>query len=442
MDLFEAIKEGRDVLAAVDADPKLLQTKTPRGTTLAMFAAAHGNHALVEEFQKRGFDLNEVREDGLTALRFAVEQGFEVTARRLIELGASPRVEPSPWPMLRQALVKMPTIVALLIEHGLRIDQPDPTGVDSVLHLLSREGTADMLRAYIAAGGALDILDRGGRTALLAASSINAPRHGEIIDVLLAAGLFVDEQSLGAALSHGSIPRISRFIDAGADTTVVATWLGSLDVPEIRERLIKRGVAVPEETQGKLITNAEVKALGIDHDIGDGRALLMKGPLKIPSLRLDHGEDAWKGGPMMFAGFIVDGDLTVTKSIDNGEQDFGPFLTVFGNLTAKNVAIAGAPLHVRGDLTITGTFHGSYNHGSTRVDGALDASLFIAQDYSVVLNGEVRGDVLDDRGHFTSKRKIAFADFECIDPKFFDNDGLDSQKVYKAVVAGKSLRRT
>lgn len=76
------------------------------------------------------------------------------------------------------------------------------------------------------------------------------------------------------------------------------------------------------------------------------------------------------------------------------------------------------------------------------MNGALDANLFIAQDYDVVLGGAVRGDVLDTGARFTSKQTIDFADLTLLDEKFLgDEDALDGKAIYKAVVGNKSLRK-
>ena len=204
---------------------------------------------------------------------------------------------------------------------------------------------------------------------------------------------------------------------------------------------------------GKLLTYAEAKAFlaakgfaklkWLPSDCPEG-VLLVAGPLRLESLRLDDSH-------LEVNGVIVDGDLEVAL-LENGEQDFGPFLVVAGSCKAHNVAIAGAPVEIRGNLTVTGTFHGYYNHGITHVRGDVHAQLLIADDYSFSFDGTASGTFLTESGYVKGKLPETQPDVrQIIDAAFLDiedeADGEDvrvsfkSQDIYERLVAGGSILR-
>jgi hypothetical protein len=166
--------------------------------------------------------------------------------------------------------------------------------------------------------------------------------------------------------------------------------------------------------------------------------LLHKGDLELEALDLDHRKDG------VASGLIVDGNLNVGL-IENGEQDFGPFLVVLGDLTADHVAVGGAPVEIAGRLKVTGAFHGYYNHGTTRVGGDVDIGLLIADDYLFTAKGKVRGTVLDVHGEvegtIVGKKKKPV---EVLHPTFLEVDGEDinlkSKEIYRQVACGGSVR--
>lgn len=157
----------------------------------------------------------------------------------------------------------------------------------------------------------------------------------------------------------------------------------ALEEEPLRRRLLEAGFTAPQ-----------LRAAG------SGAYLWHQGSLRIESLRLDHGEVPWSAGapgdaqPERIAGYVIEGDLVIDGNLVNGEQDFGPVLVVLGALSARNVAIAGAPLFVRGDLRVQELFHGYYNHGSLVVLGDVTAQVFIASDYFGEILGVVRAEVL------------------------------------------------
>lgn len=446
-EVFDDFVAGRfdEVLKKIEADHSLAKATNPKGSTLLMGAAMKGEAPLVERLIELGADVNATRAGGITALRFAVEQRHVAIARRLFELGASAAHDERPYDLLRHALNSGPALAIGLIEHGLRLDVPHTNG-EPILQALIEKANVEAVRAYHAAGGALDV-SRGRHAPVQVAARAN---QVEIVGYLLSHGASADE-ALAAALAADAVEVIAKLADR--DTKAALEWLGALDVKPVRERLASLGAALPSSPRGRLLSTAEAKAFFDErrvkledwwpHDFTEGRALLLPGGTTVPSLALDFEVNAWPGGRKIRAGIIVDGDLTIDGALLNDEQDFGPFLVVLGTLTVKNVAISGAPLHVGGDLVVSGAFHGYYNHGSTRVEGALDANLFLAQDYFVVLRGDVRGDVVEVRGHIESKKKLAkrkAADVlaaELLGEEDWPKDGA----IMKALAAGKSIRK-
>ncbi|MCC6783710.1 MAG: polymer-forming cytoskeletal protein, partial [Planctomycetes bacterium] len=133
-----------------------------------------------------------------------------------------------------------------------------------------------------------------------------------------------------------------------------------MDVEDARELLVERGVFA--------------KIGWWPSGFGHGPAIVHRGSTSVPALRLDY-------GALGASGIIVDGDLVVEGVIQNGEQDSGPFLVVCGNLTVDNIAIAGAPLHVAGNVRMSGAFHGYCNHGTATVEGDIEAQALLVDDY-------------------------------------------------------------
>jgi WD40 repeat protein len=210
-----------------------------------------------------------------------------------------------------------------------------------------------------------------------------------------------------------------------------------LDAAETRclEQLVAACTLVPyEEALALLRTRKLHNAEWLPGEASTG-VLVHRGDLTLDALRLDHREDGIQDG------LIVDGNLEVGL-VENGEQDFGPFLVVLGDIVAKNIAVAGAPIEVLGGLKVTGTFHGFYNHGITRVHGDTDVNLLIADDYLCLLKGTVTGAVLGSvKGKLGRDRPKAK---DLLHPAFFEEDGNDvsfkSDDIYKQVTCGGSVR--
>ncbi|MER5193613.1 hypothetical protein ACWD3J_15225 [Streptomyces sp. NPDC002755] len=200
----------------------------------------------------------------------------------------------------------------------------------------------------------------------------------------------------------------------------------------------------------------------------DAEVVVFSGDTALERLPLDFSHlDSWSGlaktHPDMFLGVVVDGDLTVREGVTNWEGDFGPFLLVRGDVRAGNFATAGSEVLVEGDLQVTRTLAGIYNHGRTVIKGDTVAEVVLTQEHLTEFHGRLTAR-LAVAGNFLevadpAKVQVdAWAGYVCdlrgrilptlgsrstralraLDPDFRD---LDSRKILTAVEAGRSLLR-
>ncbi|WP_158711423.1 hypothetical protein [Streptomyces xylophagus] len=201
----------------------------------------------------------------------------------------------------------------------------------------------------------------------------------------------------------------------------------------------------------------------------DAEVVVFSGDAALEQLPLDFSHlDSWTGlakaSPDMFLGVVVDGGLTVTDWITNWEWDFGPFLLVRGDVRAKNLATAGSEVLVEGDLDVTQTLAGIYNHGHTVIKGDTRAEVVLTDQHLTEFHGGLRAE-LGVAGNFLRVADPAtvqvngWAGYVCdlrgqilpglgtrstralraLDPDFRE---LDSRSILKAVEAGRSLLHT
>lgn len=81
-------------------------------------------------------------------------------------------------------------------------------------------------------------------------------------------------------------------------------------------------------------------------------------------------------------GALFRGNLTVDSYIIQPETDFGPFILVLGNVTAKNFFMGGSYIHIEGNATIGQTLYaGCYNHGASEINGLIEAEVILSYDH-------------------------------------------------------------
>ncbi|MFI2434494.1 hypothetical protein [Streptomyces sp. NPDC018693] len=108
--------------------------------------------------------------------------------------------------------------------------------------------------------------------------------------------------------------------------------------------------------------------------------------------------DSWTGltkrSSDAFPGVVVDGDLTVSDRVVNGECDFGPFLLMRGDVRAKNIATAGSDVLIEGHLAVDQTIVGTYNHGRTVIHGDTCAEVVYTEEHLIEFHGALAADLV------------------------------------------------
>ncbi|MFI7588274.1 tetratricopeptide repeat protein [Spongisporangium articulatum] len=94
-------------------------------------------------------------------------------------------------------------------------------------------------------------------------------------------------------------------------------------------------------------------------------------------------------------GLVIAGNLLVNGAIHHVKAPAGLSLYVLGDLKARNVAISGLELVVRGTLTVTEVFSGSGPAGGARLDGGANGKLLISDGFPMLIGGTLGLPVLD-----------------------------------------------
>lgn len=90
------------------------------------------------------------------------------------------------------------------------------------------------------------------------------------------------------------------------------------------------------------------------------------------------------------AGMIFRSDLQVDNTIFDFELDtYSCFLQIAGNLRCHNLVAGCAIIHVGGNVNVTDTLLGFYNHGEITIGGDLHAKLWIEDDHQTLVQGAV-----------------------------------------------------
>ncbi|MBE1445914.1 DUF4241 domain-containing protein [Paenibacillus sp. OAS669] len=92
------------------------------------------------------------------------------------------------------------------------------------------------------------------------------------------------------------------------------------------------------------------------------------------------------------AGYIFAANVVVDTYITAYDIDHSPPMVVFGDLTAKHIALFGASFYVSGNVSCE-CLYGDYNHGQLIVAGRLEADAVIANDF-VMHIGTIGSNVL------------------------------------------------
>ncbi|HST82857.1 MAG TPA: tetratricopeptide repeat protein [Kineosporiaceae bacterium] len=94
-------------------------------------------------------------------------------------------------------------------------------------------------------------------------------------------------------------------------------------------------------------------------------------------------------------GLIIAGDLLVNSAIHHVSAPIGLSLYVLGGLRARNIAISGLELVVRGSVAVEEVICGSGPQGGARLDGGVSAKLLISDGFPMLIGGRLAAPVLD-----------------------------------------------
>ena len=182
------------VMAAslADAQPKPAPAKAPAPRSVGQVPASTDARRAGPARTKE--DPNRRDADGTTALQWAVYKGDVAEVKRLLRLGANPRLANNygASPMSLAAEVANTEILKVLIEAGIDPDSANPEGMTALL-AVSRTGNVEAAQVLLKAGAKVDAKEKwGGQTALMWAS---ARRHPEMMELLISKGADINARS-------------------------------------------------------------------------------------------------------------------------------------------------------------------------------------------------------------------------------------------------------
>lgn len=129
--------------------------------------------------------------------------------------------------------------------------------------------------------------------------------------------------------------------------------------------------------------------------------LLLFGDVEMEQLDLDP-RSSPEGPSASFSrnepdvhGLIIAGDLLVNGAIHHVHTPIGLSLYVLGGLRARNVAVSGLELVVRGSVAVGEVLCGSGPQGGARLDGGVSARLLISDGFPMLIGGRLAAPVLD-----------------------------------------------
>ncbi|GLY13055.1 hypothetical protein Kisp01_00710 [Kineosporia sp. NBRC 101677] len=95
-------------------------------------------------------------------------------------------------------------------------------------------------------------------------------------------------------------------------------------------------------------------------------------------------------------GLIIVGGLRVDRAVQHPRSTTGMSLYVLGDLQARNVAISGLELVVRGDVQVSEVFAGAGPSGGARLDGDVAAKLLVSDAFPMLVGGALKAPVLEN----------------------------------------------
>ena len=183
-----------------------------------MLAARSGSYDTVNQLLKYGANIDDVTEDGKTALMIAVEEEHLQTATMLLDNGADVNagMDDGYTPLMQAARVMNLEMVRLLLQHGASINDVTQGG-KTALTIAVQKGNLQMATLFL--DNNADV-NAGSCTPLIQATR---GWHLEIVGLLLERGASVDDvtedgkTALMIAVEKGSPKMATLLLDNHAD---------------------------------------------------------------------------------------------------------------------------------------------------------------------------------------------------------------------------------
>jgi len=261
------------------------------GTSALHWAVHDSDGASVARLLAAGADVNAANRLGVRPLHLSIEAGDVAVTRMLLDAGADVAAadRTGESPLMLAARVGEPDLTRALLEHGAQVDARDPNFGQTALMIAAREGHVETVSLLLAAGAAVD-----AQTKPEAAPRFIPPSESP------------EGLSRGAGIIRAGWPegRGKRFPAGGSKTPLLyATRGGHLEIARL---LIDNGASL-ELADGDGVTpllNAIVNA-SIIRVNGTGTSE----HLKIAQLLLDAGADVnavdWFGETPLWAAVDV-----------------------------------------------------------------------------------------------------------------------------------------
>lgn len=107
-------------------------------------------------------------------------------------------------------------------------------------------------------------------------------------------------------------------------------------------------------------------------------------------------------------GVLINGNFSVNGTIINAEGDYGPYIFINGNVTCQSLLLGGSYVEIMGDVKTKEMVMTSYNHGSFKCSGIIEAPVFIVEDHYTTF-----GDRKNDLFYYNDKTNDYDSENDC-----------------------------